>query len=309
MSSTLKKPTSGQRSAPECVRWSKPIRLHFAEYSRGLPYFINWDRTTAPRDPHVHDFHEIAIITRGVGLHHTEYGSWPVQVGDVVVIGGKHAHCYDDVHDLEMVNVLFKRDPFIFKDEGLRALNGFHALFGAPHLPPRSRLERHFRLGSKEMDQVMGVVTSMEQELSDPRPGGVYLARAHFMILVGMLSRFYSCQPGSDASAVLRLAKAINHMEANYRDAVQLEDVARVAGMSARQLQRLFHMATGDTPMAYLRNLRLMRAAEALRDPDNRVTNVAFSSGFNDSNYFSRQFRVYFGTSPRQYRRQSLSKG
>jgi AraC-like DNA-binding protein len=309
MARALKKTALRRRPAANRLRWRKPIRLHFAEYSKGLPYVIKWDRASVPRDPHVHDFHEIAIITRGVGHHHSEYGSWPVQVGDVVVIGGKHAHCYDDVHDLELVNVLFKRDPLIFKDEGLRALNGFHALFGAPHLLPRSGLERHFRLGSKETDQVMGIVTSMEQELSDSRPGGIYLARAHFMILVGTISRLYSRQPGSDANTVLRLAKAINHMEAHYRDEVHLEDVARVAGMSARQLQRLFHLATGDTPLAYLRNLRLMRAAESLRDPDNRVTDVAFASGFNDSNYFSRQFRSFFGTSPRQYRRESLRKG
>lgn len=51
-----------------------------------------------------------------------------------------------------------------------------------------------------------------------------------------------------------------------------------------------------------------MRAAESLRDPDNRVTDVAFASGFNDSNYFSRQFRGFFGISPRQYRRESLCK-
>jgi len=292
-----------RRAAPTSARWRNPIPLHFKEYAKGLPYVIKWDRSSVRRDPHVHDFHEIAIVTRGVGHHLTEYGSWPVQVGDVVVIGGKHAHCYDDVHDLEMVNVLFKRDPLVFKDEGLRGVNGFHALFGAPHLRPRSGFERHFRLGSKEMDQMMGIVTALENELSDLRPGGAYLARAHFMILVATLSRLYSHQPDADTNTVLRLAKAINYMEANYREEVHLDEVASAAGMSARQLQRLFQLATGDTPLAHLRNLRLMRAAEALRDPDNRVTEVAFASGFNDSNYFSRQFRTFFGMSPRQYRR------
>jgi AraC family L-rhamnose operon transcriptional activator RhaR/AraC family L-rhamnose operon regulatory protein RhaS len=67
--------------------------------------------------------------------------------------------------------------------------------------------------------------------------------------------------------------------------------------------------ATGETPLAHLRNLRLMRAAEALRDQDNPVTEIAFTSGFNDSNYFSRQFRSFFGMSPRQYRREKRSLG
>jgi len=280
----------------------KPINLHFEEYAQGRPYVINWDRSLLRRDPHFHDFHEIAIITRGVGHHLTEYGSWPVRAGDVLTIGCKHIHCYDDVHDLEMVNVLFEREPEIFADDDIRELDGFQALFGAPDVHPRAGLERHFRLSSKEFDQVLRIVAAMEQELSAPQPGAVYLARAHFMVLIGTLSRLYSIQPRSNTSAVLRLAKAINYIEANFRDDLHLTDIARAAGMSGRQLQRLFKLGTGDTPLAYLHNMRLMRAAEALRDTEKRVTEVAFASGFNDSNYFSRQFQKFFGVSPRQYR-------
>jgi AraC family L-rhamnose operon transcriptional activator RhaR/AraC family L-rhamnose operon regulatory protein RhaS len=298
-----------RRAEPIQLRGHKVIHLHFNEYSRGLPYVVKLDRATMRRNPHTHDFHEIAIITRGVGHHLTEYGSWPVQAGDVVVIGARHVHCYDHVRDLELVNVLFQRDPHIFKDEELRTLSGFHALFGAPQMRPRAGLERHCHLGSKELSHVLGIVAALEQELAEVRPGGLFLARAHFMLLIGTLARCYSRQPDADTKTVLRLAKAINHMEAHYQQDILLADIARVGGMSPRQLQRLFMSATGETPLAHLRNLRLMRAAEALRDQDNPVTEIAFTSGFNDSNYFSRQFRSFFGMSPRQYRREKRSLG
>jgi AraC-like DNA-binding protein len=294
---------TSRNSSPILPAGTKPIQLHFEEYSRGLPYVIKWDRSKVRREPHVHDFHEIAIITRGVGHHRTEYSSWSVQAGDVLTIGGKHVHCYEDVHDLELVNILYRGEPSFFKDPGLRQLDGFHALFGAPHVRPKARLERHFRLSSKDLDAVLATVAAMEQELKNPHPGSIYMAGVHFMALVGSLSRFYSQQSNSDTKSVARLAKAINHMEGRFRDEVRLEEVARVAGMSPRQLQRLFHLATGDAPLAYLRKFRLMQAAAALRDPRNRVTEVAFASGFNDSNYFSRQFQKLFGASPRAYRR------
>jgi len=38
------------------------------------------------------------------------------------------------------------------------------------------------------------------------------------------------------------------------------------------------------------------------------VSRKAFANGFNDSNYFSRQFRAFFGLSPRQYRCLSMRK-
>ena len=122
------------------------------------------------------------------------------------------------------------------------------------------------------------------------------------MILVGTLSRLHSKQLGFDTNAVLRLVKAINYIEANFRDELHLDNLARVAGISGRQLQRLFKLGTGDTPLVYLKNLRLVRAAETLRDPNNRITEAAFANGLNDSNNFSHQFQKFFGVSPRQYR-------
>ena len=49
--------------------------------------------------------------------------------------------------------------------------------------------------------------------------------------------------------------------------------------------------------------LRIQRAAELLRHGAESISEVAFSVGFEDNNYFSRQFRKTTGTSPRDYRR------
>ena len=49
---------------------------------------------------------------------------------------------------------------------------------------------------------------------------------------------------------------------------------------------------------------RINRAAELLTTTDRSITDIAFDVGFNDSNYFSRQFRKTLGVTPRAFRKQ-----
>jgi AraC-like DNA-binding protein len=73
--------------------------------------------------------------------------------------------------------------------------------------------------------------------------------------------------------------------------------------VSARYLQRVCE--SGLSPGEQLRQFRLRRSAERLRNPtwQNRsITDICFSCGFSSSSHFSTEFRRFFGVSPREYR-------
>ena len=72
--------------------------------------------------------------------------------------------------------------------------------------------------------------------------------------------------------------------------------------MSRRSFLRAFQAATGTSPLAWLISQRIHRACQVLRHTDRSITEIAFDVGFNDSNYFTRQFRKVTGFSPRAYR-------
>jgi AraC-like DNA-binding protein len=65
---------------------------------------------------------------------------------------------------------------------------------------------------------------------------------------------------------------------------------------------RVFRKATGQTPIEYLVRLRIQKAMELLRTTDRTITEIAMDVGFNDSNYFARQFRRLTDRSPRAFR-------
>ncbi len=74
--------------------------------------------------------------------------------------------------------------------------------------------------------------------------------------------------------------------------------------MSEGNLHKVFKEATGQSPIDYLIKLRLQRSMDLLSDTGLSITEIAFKTGFNDSNYFTRHFKKIIGTTPSRYRKQ-----
>ncbi|RKX38221.1 MAG: AraC family transcriptional regulator, partial [Verrucomicrobia bacterium] len=150
--------------------------------------------------------------------------------------------------------------------------------------------------------RVWGLVELLDQELADGRPGFRLMAMSRFMEIVCLLSRYYGESTGENSREVLRVAETISYMEAHFTEQVPIEDLTRMAHMSARNFHRVFLDATGKTPAAYLIGLRVMKAVHLLEFSDSNITEIAFECGFSDSNYFSRQFRKLMKESPGEFR-------
>ena len=98
-----------------------------------------------------------------------------------------------------------------------------------------------------------------------------------------------------------RLAPVLQYIEANADSDLTPEILARTAGVSVRSLHAAFHDQLGESPMAYVRRIRLGRVrAELLRsDPSKvRVTDVAMRWGFVHLSRFAEQYRQQFNELP-----------
>lgn len=93
----------------------------------------------------------------------------------------------------------------------------------------------------------------------------------------------------------------------SFADEIELEDLAREAGMTRFNFCRRFHKECGVTPMRWLWSFRTILAAEFIGlDPKWSLTDVAFACGFTSSAHFSRSFRAMFKTSPSAFRKDAL---
>ena len=72
-------------------------------------------------------------------------------------------------------------------------------------------------------------------------------------------------------------------------------------GMSQTVLYKKIKALTGMTITDFIKSLRLKRAAQLLDQRKLNISEVAYSVGFNDRKYFSKEFKKQFGKSPSEY--------
>ena len=270
--------------------------------------------TVQRRDPqgpfgvHTHDFSEIVIITGGRGVHVLDDEMWPVAAGDAFVLNALEPHGYRDLDDLRLINIMFDANELELPLFDLTALSGYHALFT---LEPAWRHRHQFRsrlhLNTRDLDETVSLIDRLDSELSAQKSGYQFFAVSWFMQLIGHLSRCYERTKNPDSKSLLRIAEAIVHIERNYTQPLSLEELAEIAEMPKRSFLRDFKNAMGTSPISYLIQFRVRRAAELLRGTNRGVTQIAFDVGFEDSNYFARQFKQQQGVSPREYRKLATS--
>jgi LacI family transcriptional regulator len=159
--------------------------------------------------------------------------------------------------------------------------------------PPLSSIEHDTRrigqLAAEMLDDMMNG--------GDPR-GAVLVPP------IGVVSR-----QSTDAFAIddPEVTAAIEFLRANVRQAVHVEDVARVAGLSLSTLKTRFKLAVGRPVHAELQRLRIDEARRLLATTEFPVKKVAALVGFTDISHFTTAFRRHTGVPPGRYRSQTAT--
>lgn len=100
------------------------------------------------------------------------------------------------------------------------------------------------------------------------------------------------------------LQKLIKIVEENYSDEYfGSAELCRKVGLSRSQLFRKLKAITGRSITNFIRSIRLTKGRELLETTDKTVPEVAYESGFNSLNYFSKMFKEEFGISPNEIRK------
>jgi transcriptional regulator GlxA family with amidase domain len=97
-----------------------------------------------------------------------------------------------------------------------------------------------------------------------------------------------------------KLLTALKAMEANLERPLAREQLARLAGLSVRQLERMFRAQLERGIHEHYLALRLNRSRQLLRETSLSVLDVALTMGFASASHFSRAFRRAFGFAPRE---------
>ncbi len=93
----------------------------------------------------------------------------------------------------------------------------------------------------------------------------------------------------------------LEYIHENYTDELTIQKIAQTANVSESVCLRCFHQILGNTPIQYIKKLRLEKAAQMLRSTSMTAKEVALTCGFNDVSYFTKAFKEKTGYTPKAY--------
>jgi AraC-like DNA-binding protein len=275
--------------SPEC-----PLLLHCLQ-------FTGEHRLT----PSYHEHLEISYVFEGRGAFVLESRRYPLQTGDVVVVGRREFHLIE----AEFATPL-RALSLHFMPEFVHPLGG--SVLDFEYLRPFRHHGAHFshRVPADQVprDFVLDRLWRIHEETTARREDYPLAVKTQLCDLLFALSRHYrraNVQGEAHRPRDFeRLREVFSHLRKNCHEPVSLQQMARLAHMSPQYFCRFFNAVTGHTLTDYVLRMRVDLAMEYLSSSALTVTEIAYAAGFSSHSYFDRVFKRLKGLTPLEYRRQ-----
>lgn len=127
------------------------------------------------------------------------------------------------------------------------------------------------------------------------------LSRLICILLSG--SRHINGQPDERYLRVeMRMKDMLQYIRKNYAGEMKMKGIAESAMVSVSECLRCFRSTIGTTPIQYVKQYRIQKAAELLHSTAMSISEIGGQCGFSDMSYFSKEFRKAYACTPSEYR-------
>ncbi|MCA3262647.1 MAG: AraC family transcriptional regulator [Telmatospirillum sp.] len=197
-----------------------------------------------------------------------------------------------------------------------RLISGAYQFWNAPIHPFLATLPDWFVLRGAELPRLGPIALTVGlvgEEAANAGPGAQTILHGLLDVLFAYLLREIAARnaeagPGlGKALADAHVKQAIALMHADYARGWTLEALAEAVGLSRTRLAERFRAAMDDTPLAYLRTVRMQAAMRLLSETDKKLDDVAAQVGYQDAFGFSKVFKRTVGIAPKEFRRRDLA--
>jgi PAS domain S-box-containing protein len=110
----------------------------------------------------------------------------------------------------------------------------------------------------------------------------------------------------SELSTISAIKAPVDFIRENYHRDISIDELAKLSFLSVSALERRFKKYLSKTPKQLLNEVRLENARKMLIETSLPIMEIAYQCGFTEHSYFSKKFKLLFGTLPSQLRSQVL---
>lgn len=258
---------------------SFPIQLAHEQYNEKGYYF----------SPHWHEEIEFYYVTEGSAKITLEHQEYLLEKGSMVIVNANELHsgyCESAPYSCKIISF----NPQDLTEE-------------------ISSLNIIFRPLVVQNPQVDFYIKQIFNECEEKDMGYMDNCRALLIHLLVYLSRNYAVEMQSDRISkarrnnLVRLNQILRYIDEHLADHISNQELADMVYLSENRFGHLFRQNVGISPQLYINQLRMQKAEQLVLSTDYSITEIARMVGFHDYNYFGRQFRQYFGCTPREMRK------
>ncbi len=159
------------------------------------------------------------------------------------------------------------------------------------------------------VEAAIAVYRSLFDAMEAADPGAA--AQAHALIAQLIAIAYRGRQSGGAAGppCPADLLPAFQRIRLFYFEAIRVDELAALCGMSGSHFSRLFRAAFGVSPNTFLRRERINQAKRRLAESADPIKQIARQVGYGDHYFFSRDFKKVVGLTPRAFRVQERMQG
>lgn len=265
------------------------------------------------------------VVTAGTLYLHAASLKKPLELhaGDIALMARGCHHVLSSTADLRRAAVKDIAPLRAAEDDaqddaaGHGVISGAYQLWNAPVHPFFAQMPAWHVLRSAEVPRFGALsmaVAMLSEETRSAELGSETIVHGLLDVVFGQLVRAVVTAQGeagagwSQAVRDPQVRQAVQLMHADSGVAWTLDELARRAGLSRSALAERFRLAMGDTPLNYLRAVRMQKAMRLLTDSELTLEQVANEVGYTDAFSFSKVFKRVVGLAPRDFRRQDAQE-
>ncbi len=289
----------------DCITITDDTGLELKEHGDMLfPVACYWDDLYKNSVPwHWHDELEVAVVTEGSVQVATDTEKVILEKGSAFFINTEilHSVCNVDDSECRLHSICFHArliggsGDSIFWQKYLRPLMNDTA-FAFVCLHPQNEWEK----------QACNYIEEAWQKCADEPEGyefDVRNALSQFIFL--MVSNYPHLEnPHSEKLKrnEERIKSMLSYIQKNFGNEIKVKDIAHSATISESECLRCFQATIGVTPIQYVKQYRIQKAAELLIASDRAISDIGVHCGFYDMSYFAKEFRKKYFCTPSEYR-------
>jgi len=252
---------------------------------------------------HTHEFAEIILILHGGIIHYVNGESRCLEAGALCFVRPSDTHCFKPMpgKSCEMLILAYQLELMLALSQFFEN-DAFMHRYTEPVLPPT------FLLQSGDGDTLANRILNVRTDPFTP-PSTM---RTKVKVIIADLFTHYFLE---DLSSLQEekvpewLSELCHKMQQPENLAIGLKRMQKLACRTPEHLCKCFRKYLNKTPTEYLNELKINYAARKLADSRDEILSIAYDLNFQSISHFYHLFKVAYGVSPAQYRKNAHTRG